>query len=94
MKDREPEELLSRVANGRTDLVFDIVAAGMPATQTDDRGVPLIRHCAYYGDVSAIRFLLAHRESLSSLGENFDLNGAAALQIRSGTRRGCQSSFT
>jgi uncharacterized protein len=77
MKDREPEELLSRVANGRTDLVFDIVAAGMPATQTDDRGVPLIRHCAYYGDVSAIRFLLAHRESLSSLGENFDLNGAA-----------------
>jgi ankyrin repeat protein len=77
VKDREPEELLSQIANGRTDLVFDIVAAGIPATQTDERVVPLIRQCAYYGDVSAIRFLLAHGESLSSLGENFDLNGAA-----------------
>jgi ankyrin repeat protein len=39
--------------------------------------VPLIRWCAYYGDVSAIRHLLAHGESLHSLGANLDLNGAA-----------------
>ena len=36
----------------------------------------LIQWCAYYGDVSAIKFLLRHGESLDSLGENFDLNGA------------------
>ena len=36
----------------------------------------LIQWCVYYGDVSAIKFLLLHGESLDSLGENFDLNGA------------------
>lgn len=56
--------------------MFDWVADGNPATAVAD-GAALIRHCAYYGDVSAIRFLLAHGESLASLGENFDLNGAA-----------------
>jgi uncharacterized protein len=39
--------------------------------------VPLIKWCFYYGDVSAIRFLLANGESLQSLGDNFDLNEAA-----------------
>jgi ankyrin repeat protein len=39
--------------------------------------VSLIKWCAYYGDVSAIRFLLGQGESLQSLGENLDLNGAA-----------------
>lgn len=37
----------------------------------------LIQWCVYYGDVSAIRFLLASGESLASLGTNFDLNGAS-----------------
>jgi ankyrin repeat protein len=39
--------------------------------------LPLIRWCAYYGDVSAIRHLLAHGEHLAALGENLDLNSAA-----------------
>jgi len=39
--------------------------------------VPLIKWCDYYGDVSAIRFLLAHGESLDSLGANLGLNRAA-----------------
>jgi ankyrin repeat protein len=39
--------------------------------------VSLIQTCAYFGDVSAIRFLLANGESLASLGTNFDLNGAS-----------------
>ena len=69
--------MLERIADGRTDLVFDFVKAGHPADATDPRGVSLIRWCAYYGDVSAIRFLLAKGESLDSLGENFDLHGAA-----------------
>ncbi len=67
--------MLAKIADGRTDLVFDYVAAGNPANAPVN-GIPLIRHCAYYGDVSAIRFLLANGESLTTLGQNFDLNGA------------------
>ena len=69
--------ILSRIADGRTDLVMDFISEGHPAISTDDDGVSLLKWCAYYGDVSAIKFLLAHGESLKSLGANFDLNGAA-----------------
>jgi uncharacterized protein len=69
--------MLQRILDGRTDLVFDYLATGHAATSTDLHGRPLIIWCAYHGDVSAIRFLLANGESLGSLGENFDLNGAA-----------------
>lgn len=71
--------MLERIADGRTDLVFDYLSKGSPrnaADSTDPQGVSLIKWCAYYGDVSAIRFLLANGESLSLLGENLDLNGA------------------
>lgn len=71
------EKMMSEFEEGRTELVFDFIGDGIPANYTDQNGVSLIRHCAYYGDVSAIRFLLLHGESLSSLGENFDLNGAS-----------------
>jgi ankyrin repeat protein len=71
------KNLLERIADGRTDLVFAYVAQGHPATSKDAQGVPLIQWCAYYGDVSAIRFLHAAGESLTALGRNFDLNGAA-----------------
>ena len=69
--------MLHRILDGRTDLVFDYLAEGHAATSEDQHGRPLITWCAYYGDVSAIRFLLANGESLESLGDNFDLNGAA-----------------
>lgn len=59
--------MLTRIARGRTDLVFDAIADGLPATAADENGVTLIRWCAYYGDVSAIRFLLDHGESLAAL---------------------------
>ncbi len=65
-----------RIVRGRTDLVFDHIAQGQPATANAE-GVPLIQWCAYYGDVSAIRFLIASGESLATLGENLDLNGAS-----------------
>ena len=68
---------LDRIADGRTDLVFDVLAAGNAATSVTTDGTPLITWCAYYGDVSAVRFLLANGESLASLGDNLDLNGAA-----------------
>jgi ankyrin repeat protein len=69
--------MLKKIADGRTDLVFDILSQGNAATSTDRDGVALIKWCAYYGDVSAIRYLLERGESLISLGENFDLSGAA-----------------
>lgn len=59
--------MLNRIASGRTDLVFDHIASGQPAAAVDDRGVSILKWCAYYGDVSAIRFLLAHEESLATL---------------------------
>jgi uncharacterized protein len=69
--------MITRIADGRTDLVFDYVAQGHAATSRDSGGVSLIQWCAYYGDVSAIKFLTAQGETLDSLGENLDLNGAA-----------------
>jgi ankyrin repeat protein len=69
--------MLERIVDGRTDLVFEYVAQGHPASSTDANGVSLLEWCAYYGDVSAIRFLMAQGESLSSLGHNQGLFGAA-----------------
>jgi ankyrin repeat protein len=69
--------LLERIVDGRTDLVWDCVAQGHPATAALADGRRLLHWCAYYGDVSAIRFLLDRGESLASLGENLDLGGAA-----------------
>jgi uncharacterized protein len=68
---------LQRIADGRTDLVFDFLGSGNAASAVGHDGTPLIKWCAYYGDVSAIRFLLSHGESLHVLGDNLDLNGAA-----------------
>src|SRR5262245_28979802 len=69
--------MLDQIADGRTDLVFDYLAKGNAADSADARGVSLLRWCAYYGDVSAIRYLLEKGASLNSFGDNFDLNGAA-----------------
>jgi uncharacterized protein len=69
--------LVRELAEGRTDLVFELIAAGVEADTRDEGGVSLLSWCAYYGDVSAIRFLLLKGAELASLGENFDLNGAA-----------------
>lgn len=70
------QSILDQIEEGRTDLVFDYLAAGHAATSIGNGGVSLIRWCAYHGDVSAIKFLLAQGESLQSLGDNYDLNGA------------------
>ena len=42
----ETAPLPERIANGRTDLVFDYLAAGNPATAADANGVSLMQHCA------------------------------------------------
>jgi hypothetical protein len=64
--------MLQRIADGRTDLVFDHVGAGNAATATDQHGTRLITWCAYYGDVSAIRFLLANGETPLDAGAAID----------------------
>jgi len=69
--------MLRRIAAGRTDLVFEYVAEGHPASSKTEDGGSLMQWCAYYGDVSAIRFLLSKGESLPSLGDDFGLNAAA-----------------
>jgi ankyrin repeat protein len=69
-------EMLERIADGRTDLAWEHVARGGPATARAG-GHSLVAWCAYYGDVSALRFLLEHGEALSSLGPNLGLGGAA-----------------
>lgn len=69
--------MIERIANGRTDLVTEFVEGGQPATAKDSDGVSLLQWCAYYGDVSAIKFLLQRGENLQSLGDDLGLNGAA-----------------
>ena len=69
--------MLERIAAGRTDLVFDALAAGHPPDAADAQGVPLIQWCAYYGDVSAIRFLIERGAKLETLGDDLGLNAAA-----------------
>ena len=68
--------LLDRIAAGRTDLVLDVVAAG-GAPSADIDGATLLQWCAYYGDMSALRFLLSKGESLHRLGSGLGLNAAA-----------------
>src|SRR5262249_17870969 len=70
---RGRKSMLDRIADGRTDLVFDYLAQGHPANSTDGQGGSLLSWCAYYGDVSAIRYLVAQGAALASLGENLDL---------------------
>ena len=68
--------LLEEIAAGRTDAVFEYVAGGgSPAAV--HQGLPLVSHCAYYGDVSAIKFLLGRGATLAPLGDDMGLNGAS-----------------
>ena len=71
------KKVLEQIANGRTDLVPEYLAAGHPAAAKDSDGVSLVSWCAYYGDVSALRCLITAGVLPSSLGPNLDLNGAA-----------------
>jgi len=71
------DPMLDRIVNGRTDLVFDFLASGQPATFRDAGGTSLISTCAYFGDVSAIRFLVSQGERHESLGEDLGLGAAA-----------------
>jgi ankyrin repeat protein len=77
MSDPAKDRWLLELAEGRTELVFDLLETGLPANYEDDNGISLMGQCAYYGDVSAIRFLLSHGASLTSLGDDLGIGGAS-----------------
>ena len=53
----EPDSvtLLREFADGRTDLFFELLEQGV-SPDTVENGASLLQWCAYYGDVSAIKF--------------------------------------
>lgn len=69
--------MIQQIADGRTDLVFDWLAAGNNPRTKEIGGTSLIRWVAYHGDVSALKLLLEAGESLESLGSDKGLNAAA-----------------
>ena len=71
------KSIFDQIADGRTDLVFDYIAAGHAATSADQDGVSLLQWCSCYGDVSGMKFLVANGASLQSLGEYYGLSTAA-----------------
>lgn len=76
MTERDLELLLKEFVDGRTDLVFELIQRGYPPDAVDQDKVSLLRWCAYYGDVSAMKYLVSKGESLKSLG--FDMGLFAA----------------
>src|SRR6185503_2348959 len=52
-------------------------AACHAATSADKDGVSLLQWCSCYGDVSGMKFLVAHGASFQSLGEYYGLSTAA-----------------
>jgi ankyrin repeat protein len=68
--------LMDEIRDGRTDLVSEYLAAGHSADSADKDGVTLMQWCAYYGDGSALKGLMAAGAKLDSLGEDLGLNAA------------------
>ena len=77
MSDAELAARLAEVADGRTDLIPDLLAVGVRAETVDPHQVSLLQHCAYYGDVTAVRLLLAHGAELEPRAPDLGLTGAA-----------------
>ncbi len=68
--------MIDEIIDGRTDLVFEYLAEGHPANSSDKDGVTLIQWCAYYGDVSAIKYLMEKGAKLEPLGDDLGLVAA------------------
>ena len=69
--------MFDKIANGRTDLVFDHIVAGRAATSADEDGVSLLQWCSYHGDVGMMKLLVSHGATLQSLGAYYGLHTAA-----------------
>lgn len=68
--------LIQKIVDGRTDLVIDFLQLDGDLKATVSEGISLLKWCAYYGDVTAIKYLIHKGASLDELGKNYDLNGA------------------
>ncbi len=77
MTEPQIDSLVREFADGRTDLVFQLLAQGCSPETLDQNGVSLMQWCAYYGDVSAMKFLLLQGATLDSLGQNLGLDSAS-----------------
>lgn len=77
MTERDIESLLKEFVDGRTDLVFELIQRGYPPDAVDQDKVSLLRWCAYYGDVSAMKYLISKGEPLKSLGSDMGLFAAS-----------------
>lgn len=66
-------ELYLKIADGRTDLVFEVPDSALQVSAVTS----LLEWCAYYGDVSGLRHLMTRGFTLESLGENYGLEKAA-----------------
>lgn len=71
------QNILERIAGGRTDLVLDLPLATVLTASEESGGASPLSWCAYYGDVSALRRLLDLGAPETALGENLGLIGAA-----------------
>ena len=63
--------MLDRIAKGWTDLVVDYVAQGGAVN-----GTSLMQSCVYYGDLTAVKYLMAQGETLATIGERPLFNAA------------------
>jgi ankyrin repeat protein len=77
MDDAKLSRMLDELSDGRTELVFDLLDAGLAADYKYESGVSLLEHCAYYGDVSAIRYLRSKGAPLALLDDDLGLNNAS-----------------
>jgi uncharacterized protein len=72
----QTDVLMAEFEDGRTDLLGPLLEAGVPANFQNAHGVSLMQTCAYYGDVSSVRTLLARGALLQALGTNLGLSAA------------------
>lgn len=68
--------LWTAIRDGKTEHLIAYLAGGGRPDLVDDQGLPLLQHCAWHGDATAVLALLAAGAPLAQLGENLDLNGA------------------
>jgi hypothetical protein len=65
---------LEQIAGGQTDAVFEFISGGGAPTATDRESVSLVQWCAYYGDVSALKFLLSKRGHPRIVGRQYRID--------------------
>jgi len=74
---RTPEELLNRIARGRTDAFVELLELDDWQALLTQGAVKPLQWLVYYGDVTALKLLLRSGGDLSSINLNMELGNAA-----------------